>query len=145
VAAVAATVSSNVAARLTRGIPAAQLLMLALIVGGPLCAAMALARTWPTLLVLRALVGLCLGGAITLAYTLGAEIVPSEHRGAAFGWLAFGLQFGTAASPLVTGALAAVSLPGAYVFDGVLAWLAAALLAFGARGLRTRRERPDPT
>lgn len=144
-AAVAATVSSNVAARLTRGIPAAQLLMLALIIGGPLCAAMALARSWPTLLVLRVLVGLCLGGAITLAYTLGAEIVPSEHRGAAFGWLAFGLQFGTAASPLVTGGLAAVSLPGAYVFDGVLAWLAAALLAFGARGLRTRREHPDPT
>jgi len=66
--------------------------------------------------------------------------VPSEHRGAAFGWLAFGLQFGTAASPLVTGALAAVSLPGAYVFYGALAWLAAALLAFGARGLRTKRE-----
>src|SRR5438105_3894053 len=134
-----------VASRLTRGIPAAQLLMLALIIGGPLCAAMALARSWPTLLVLRVLVGLCLGGAITLAYTLGAEIVPSEHRGAAFGWLAFGLQFGTAASPLVTGGLAAVSLPGAYLFYGVLAWLAAALLAFGARGLRTRRERPDPT
>jgi MFS family permease len=138
VAAVAATVSSNVAARLTRGVPAAQLLMLVLLVGGPLCAAMALARSWPTLLVLRALVGLCLGGAITLAYTLGAELVPPEHRGAAFGWLAFGLQFGTAASPLAMGALAAVSLPGAYVFDGVLAWAAAALLAFGARGLRAR-------
>jgi MFS family permease len=81
VAAVAATVSSNAAARLTRGVPAAQLLMLALLVGGPLCAAMALARGWPTLLVLRSLVGLCLGGAITLAYTLGAEIVPAEHRG----------------------------------------------------------------
>jgi MFS transporter, DHA1 family, multidrug resistance protein len=145
VAAVTATVSSNAAARLTRGIPAAQLLMLALLIGGPLCVSMALADSWPTLLVLRGLVGLCLGGAITLAYTLGAELVPSEHRGAAFGWLAFGLQFGTAASPLVTGALAAVSLTGAYVFDGVLAWLAAALLAFGARNLRTRRERADPT
>jgi DHA1 family multidrug resistance protein-like MFS transporter len=136
VAAVAATLSSNAAARLTRGIPTAQLLMLALLIGGPLCAAMALADTWPTLLVLRGLVGLCLGGAITLAYTLGAELVPSEHRGAAFGWLAFGLQFGTAASPLVMGALAAVSLTGAYLFDGGLAWLAAGLLAFGARGLR---------
>jgi DHA1 family multidrug resistance protein-like MFS transporter len=143
VAAIAATVSSNVVARLTRGVPAAQLLMLVLLVGGPLCAAMALTRNWPTLLLLRGLAGLCLGGAITLAYTLGAEIVPSEHRGAAFGWLAFGLQFGTAASPLVTGALAAVSLPGAYLFYGILAWLAAALLAFGARGLRTRRERAD--
>src|SRR5262245_43898432 len=136
VAAVTATISSNAAARLTRGIPAAQLLMLALLVGGPLCAAMALASSWPTLLVLRGLVGLCLGCAITLAYTLGAELVPSEHRAAAFGWLAFGLQLGTAASPLVTGALAAVSLSGAYLFDAMLAWGAAALLAFGARGLR---------
>ena len=33
----------------------------------------------------------------------------------------------------------------AYLFYGILAWLAAALLAFGARGLRTRRERADPT
>jgi DHA1 family multidrug resistance protein-like MFS transporter len=145
VAAIAATVSSNAVARLTRGMPAAQLLMLALLVGGPLCAAMGFSRSWPVLLALRTLTGLCLGGAITLAYTLGAEIVPSEHRGAAFGWLAFGLQFGTAASPLVTGALAAVSLPGAYLFDAVLAWLAAALLAFGGRRLRSRRERPDPT
>src|SRR5438552_16961147 len=106
---------------------------------------MALARGGPALHVLRVLGGLGVAGAITLAYALGAELVPHEHRGAAFGWLAFGLQFGTAASPLVTGGLAAVSLSGAYVFDGVLAWLAAALLAFGARGLRTRRERPDPT
>jgi hypothetical protein len=58
--------------------------------------------------------------------------------GAAFGWLGMGLQVGTAASPLVTGAIAAVSIPGAFVFDGVLAWAAAALLAFGARGLRSR-------
>jgi MFS family permease len=85
------------------------------------------------------LVGLCLGGALTLAYTLGARVVPTEDRGAAFGWLALGVQVGTAASPLVTGALAASSLPGAYLFDGGLAWVGAALLAFGARRLRSRR------
>jgi MFS transporter, DHA1 family, multidrug resistance protein len=139
VAAVAATVSANVTARLSRDVPVAQLLMLALLAGGPLCGAMALARGWITLLVLRALVGLCLGGALTLAYTLGARVVPTEDRGAAFGWLALGVQVGTAASPLVPGALAAVSLPGAYLFDGGLARVGAALLAFGARRLRSRR------
>ena len=138
IGAIAATTSANVAARLSRGIPAARLLLVGLLVGGPLCAAMALARGWLTLLVLRALAGLCLGAAITLTYSLGAAIVPAEHRGAAFGWLGLGLQVGTAASPLVSGALAAVSLPGAYVFDGALAWAAAGLLAFGARGLRSR-------
>jgi DHA1 family multidrug resistance protein-like MFS transporter len=140
VAAVAATLSANVAARLSRGMPAVRLLLLGLAAGGPLCAAMALARGWPALLGLRTLAALCLGGAITLAYTLGAEIVPGEHRGAAFGWLALGVQVGTAASPLVTGALAAVSLGGAYVFDGALACLAAGLLA-----LSWRPPRPSPT
>lgn len=122
VAAVAVTISATLVGRLAREISSAWLLLLGLLAGGPLCAAMALARTWPSLLVLRTLLALCLGGAITLAYTLGAEMVPGDERGAAFGWLALGVQFGTAASPLVTGALAAVSLPGAYVFDGALAW-----------------------
>jgi len=73
-----------------------------------------------------------------LTYSLGAAIVPAEHRGAAFGWLGLGLQIGTAASPLASGALAAVSIPGAFLFDGALAWVGAAVLYFGARGLRRR-------
>jgi MFS transporter, DHA1 family, multidrug resistance protein len=143
VAAVAATLSANLVARLARAVPAARLLLLGLLIGGPLCAAMALARTWPALLVLRALVGVCMGGALTLAYSLGALIVPGDSRGAAFGWLALGVQVGTALSPLVSGGLAAVSLSGTFVFDGALALAAAAFLAFGARGLRTRREAAD--
>src|SRR2546425_8615099 len=139
IGAIAATTSANVAARLSREIAPSRLLLIGLLVGGPLCAAMALPLGWLGLLVLRALAGLCLGAPITLTYSLGAAIVPAEHRGAAFGWLGLGLQVGTAASPLVCGALAAVSLPGAFVFDGVLAWVAAALLLFGARGLRSRR------
>ena len=139
IAAVAATLSANLVARLSHGVPPARLLLLGLLIGGPLCAAMALAKHWPTLLVLRALVGFCLGSALTLAYSLGAQIVPGENRGAAFGWLALGVQVGTALSPLVTGGLAAVSLPGTFVFDGVLAVAAGALLAFGARGLRARQ------
>jgi DHA1 family multidrug resistance protein-like MFS transporter len=138
IGAIAATASANVAARLAREIPSARLLLIGLLVGGPLCAAMALSQGWVTLLVLRTLAGLCLGAAITLTYSLGAAIVPAEHRGAAFGWLGLGLQVGTAASPLVCGALAAISLPGAFVFEGVLAWVAVAVLAFGARGLRAR-------
>ena len=136
VAAIAATASSNLAARLARGVPTPRLLMVGFLAGGPLCAAMALAHGWPSLLVLRTLLAFCLGGAITLAYALGAEIVPAEHRGAAFGWLALGVQFGTAASPLAMGGLAAISLPGAYVLDGALAWVAAGLLVFGWRSQR---------
>jgi MFS transporter, DHA1 family, multidrug resistance protein len=142
VAAVAATVSANLVARLSRDLSTGRLLLLGFLLGGPLCAAMVLPRGWLALLLLRALVGLCLGGALTLAYALGAAIVPGENRGAAFGWLALGVQVGTAASPLVTGAMAAVSLPGAFVLDGSLAWVAAGLLVFGARGLRSGQARP---
>jgi len=139
VAAVAATLSANLAARLSQGVPVGQLLAVGLLAGGPLCGAMAFAEGWVSLLVLRALVGLAIGGALTLAYSLGGLIVPSHSRGAAFGWLALGVQVGTAISPLATGALAAVNLSGAFVFSGAMCWLAAGLLFLGARDLLTRR------
>jgi DHA1 family multidrug resistance protein-like MFS transporter len=141
IGAIAATASANVAARLAREVPAARILLIGMLLGGPLCAAMALPRGWVLLLVLRLFTGLCLGAAITLTYSLGAAIVPAEHRGAAFGWLGLGLQIGTAASPLASGAIAAASIPGAFVFDGALAWVAAALLLFAGRGLRSRPAR----
>ena len=141
IGAIAATASANAAARLAREVPAARILLIGLLLGGPLCAAMALPRGWVLLLVLRLFTGLCLGAAITLTYSLGAAIVPAEHRGAAFGWLGLGLQIGTAASPLASGAIAAASIPGAFVFDGALVWVAAALLLFAGRGLRSRPAR----
>jgi DHA1 family multidrug resistance protein-like MFS transporter len=141
IGAIAATASANVAARLAREVPAARILLIGMLLGGPLCAAMALPRGWVLLLVLRLFTGLCLGAAITLTYSLGAAIVPAEHRGAAFGWLGLGLQIGTAASPLASGAIAAASIPGAFVFDGALAWVAAALLLVAGRGLRSHPAR----
>ncbi|HKZ05922.1 MAG TPA: MFS transporter [Methylomirabilota bacterium] len=142
-AAVGATLSASLAARLSAAMPAGLLLFLQLASGGLFCAGMALAGGWLSLLVLRVLVALCLGGALTLAYALGGMLVPAESRGAAFGWLAMGVQIGTAASPLLTGALAAVSIPGAYFLDGALAWLGALVLLFFARDLLRRRERPE--
>jgi MFS family permease len=100
---------------------------------------MAVAHTRLPLLVLRTVVALCLGGTLTLAYTLGGLIVPAATRGAAFGWLALGVQVGTALSPLLNGWAAASSLPRAYLLNGVLAWLGAGLLLFFSRDLITRR------
>lgn len=142
-AAVGATLSASLAARFSAAIPAGQLLLGQLVAGGAFCAAMALAGGWVSLLVLRVLVALCLGGALTLAYALGGLIVPAEARGAAFGWLALGVQIGTAASPLLTGALAAASLPATYLLDGGLAWLGALVLTLFARDLLRRRARGE--
>jgi MFS transporter, DHA1 family, multidrug resistance protein len=143
-AAMAATISANGAARLALGIPAGRLLAIGLVAGGPLCAAMGLSESVTGLLVLRTLSGLCLGGTITLAYTLGGLVTPAHERAAAFGWLSLGVQIGTALSPLATGALAAVSLSGAFVLDGAVAWAAVLLLVFGARDLMARRQRAEP-
>jgi MFS family permease len=97
---------------------------------------MAFAGGWQSLMGLRCLTGLFLGGALTLAYSIGGTLVASERRGAAFGWLALSVQVGTAASPLVSGGLAALSLPGAFLLYGALAWLGAGLLLIGTRHLR---------
>jgi DHA1 family multidrug resistance protein-like MFS transporter len=139
VAAVGGALSASLGPRLAQGFPVGQMLFVQLVAGGVLCAGMAFAHHWIALLVLRTLVALCFGGALTLAYTLGGMVVPSETRGAAFGWLALGVQIGTAASPLAMGALAAASLPAAFVASGGLALAGAALLAFGARGLMKRQ------
>jgi DHA1 family multidrug resistance protein-like MFS transporter len=137
--AVCGTISASVAGRLARRWPIGQLLLVGCVIGGVPCALMAWTYTWAPLLVLRCLVGFSLGGALTLAYSLGGQLTPSATRGAAFGWLALGVQFGRALSPLATGGLAALSLSGAFVFDGALAWVAAALLLFAARDLVNRR------
>jgi MFS transporter, DHA1 family, multidrug resistance protein len=137
--AVCGTISASVAGRLAQRWPIGQLLLVGCVTGGVPCALMAWTDTWAPLLVLRCLVGFSLGGALTLAYSLGGQLTPSDTRGAVFGWLALGVQFGTALSPLATGGLAALSLRGAFVFDGALAWMAAALLLFAARDLLNRR------
>jgi DHA1 family multidrug resistance protein-like MFS transporter len=134
-AAVCATASALAAGRLAQRWPPERLLLVGLLAGGLPCALMAFAPGWPSLMLLRCLTGLCLGGVLTLAYSLGGTLVSGERRGAAFGWLALAVQIGTAASPLVSGGLAALSLPGAFLLDGALAWLAALLLLIGARRL----------
>jgi len=138
-AAICATGSALLAGKLAQRWPPERLLLLGLIGGGLPCALMAWADGWPSLMLLRCLTGLCLGGTLTLAYSVGGALVTSERRGAAFGWLALSVQVGTAASPLASGGLAALSLPGAFLLDGALAWLAAALLLTGGRRLRRGR------
>jgi DHA1 family multidrug resistance protein-like MFS transporter len=138
VAAVGAAVSAALTGRLSQGIPVGRLLVGQLVLGIPLCAAMALAEHWAGLLILRTLLALCLGGVLTLTYSLGSMIVPAESRGAAFGWLALGVQFGSAASPVVTGAAAAANLSAAFLMHAGLVAAAAALLVFGARDLLIR-------
>ena len=135
-AAICATGSALLAGRLAQRWPAERLLLIGLLAGGLPCALMAAAGGWQSLMLARCLTGLFLGGALTLAYSIGGSLVAGDRRGAAFGWLALSVQIGTAASPLVSGGLAALSLSGAFLLDGALAWLAAGLLLLGAHHFR---------
>src|SRR5215469_11257197 len=110
VSAICGTISASAAGRLAQNWPVGRLLVVGCLAGGMPCALMAVTNSWVTLLVLRCLVALSLGGALTLAYSLGGHLVSIENRGAAFGWLALGVQFASAASPMATGGLAALSL-----------------------------------
>jgi DHA1 family multidrug resistance protein-like MFS transporter len=138
IGAVGAAVSASLVPRLAQLVPVGRLLFLQFALGGLFCGAMALAHHWIVLLVLRTIVALCLGGALTLAYSLGSSIVPADTRSSAFGWLAMGVGLGTAVSPLATGVLAAITIPGAFLVNAVLAWIAGAVLFFSARDLLRR-------
>src|SRR4030095_16871133 len=139
VSAVCGTISASVAGRLAQDWPIARLLLIACLTGAIPCALMAWTNSWVWLLVLRCLVGFSLGGALTLAYPLGGHLVPSDNRGAVFGWLALGVQFSSALSPVATGGLAALSLSGAFLFDGAPAGVGASPLLLAARDLIHRR------
>ena len=59
---------------------------------------------------LRVAIGLFDGSILTLAYGLGASVIPVAHRASACGVLHSGAQIGSAISPMLSGVLAAVSL-----------------------------------
>ena len=83
--------------------------------------------------------GLCLGGALTLAYSLAA-LKLSATRGAAFGWLALGVQVGTALSPLATGGPGGAEPARRLRLRRRAGLGGGGLLLFGARGLLARRD-----
>jgi MFS family permease len=91
------------------------------------------APSFPIFLALAVLLGLASGGALTLCYTIGGQLVPAEHKTTAFGFFAGAALFGGAVSPSVTGVLAHHDLLLVYsVNAAIFLGLALALLP-GAR------------
>lgn len=138
VGAILAAVSANTLPRLARWVPVGTLLLIGFAGAAIGCALATQAEGWVPFLIIRGLIALCLGGSLTLSYSLGGMTVPHHQRGAAFGWLSMGVQVGTASSPLATGAIAAWSLAGAFFFDAGLALVAIVALIALAPGLITK-------
>ncbi len=106
-------------------------------IGAACCLPLAGVEHWWQVLVLRLLLGLLAGGAVTLVYAVGGRALPDGARVAAFSTLAGAAQVGGAISPMVTGILARwISLGAIFVLDAILY---VAVLIWAIRMLRAGR------
>jgi AAHS family 4-hydroxybenzoate transporter-like MFS transporter len=106
--------------------------------------ALAFANSLTTLIILRFIAGLALGGAIPLLWTLNVEFAPRRLRATVITLIMLGYGFGTAfAGPISALILPRWDWPGLFIFGGVisliavgilLAWLPESLRTLAARG-----------
>jgi DHA1 family multidrug resistance protein-like MFS transporter len=119
--ALAASVAAIMAGRLSTRLEPRPLLFGALLAGAILCLPIAFVAHWWQLLVVRFLLGLFAGGALTLTYAIGGRDMPATAKMGAFGTLAGFGQIGGAIAPFVTGALSKwASLSAIFVVDAIL-------------------------
>ena len=118
--ALAATLSATLASRLVVSFSHARVLVVALSACACGSALLVWSHTALQFGLLRVAVGLFDGSILTLAYGLGASVIPVAHRASAFGVLHSGAQIGSAASPMLSGVLAAVSLRLAFLGNAAL-------------------------
>lgn len=120
----AAAVVSAIAASTTGRLAAsrsARTLLLYTLIGGTLASiALAAVQDVSQLFVARLLLGLLAGGTTTLAFTLGALLLPRDSRGASFGIISTGSMVGGGLSPVVAGAIATASLRWVYITGALL-------------------------
>jgi MFS family permease len=86
-------------------------------------------RLW-LLIAPLAIFGLCLGTAITTAYTAGGAVIPRDVHATGFGFLTSASMTGVAISPVLSGLLGARSIRGVFV---------AAIVVLGVLALVVRR------
>jgi DHA1 family multidrug resistance protein-like MFS transporter len=135
--AAAAAVSAALLGRASRTRSPWRLLAASLLTGAAIVGPMAVAPTYQALVGLAVLLGLASGGALTLCYTIGGLMMPSEHKATAFGFFSGAALFGGALSPSVTGLVAHVALLGIY-------WVNAALFVGLALAVLPRALAPPP-
>lgn len=119
--ALASSIAAAYAGRLSSRHSPRPLLLGSLAAGAVLALPLASVGHWAHLLVLRTLLGLLAGGALTLAYAVGGRMLPEHAKIGAFGTLAGVGMIGGAVSPLVTGVLSRYASLGAiFIVDAIL-------------------------
>ena len=127
-AAMAITFSAMFVGRFAKRVAAQRLLYATLLLGMIVCVPLALSGSTRELWFWRTLLGLLAGGTVTLAFSVGGMVIPSEIRGSGFGLLTSAQLIGNAVSPILFGALAGFSLRGAFglnvlIYGVVLGWV----------------------
>jgi MFS family permease len=126
--ALAATCSSVAYGRWARPENTRRLLIIAL-AGGAICSVLlALVSDWVQVMVVRTLLGLLAGGTISLAYTMGARLGPSDRSSMTLSVLASCGMLGSASSPILAGIISQASLRIVFLATGA-AYLLAVVLA----------------
>ena len=91
--------------------------------------ALAFANSLTTLIALRFIAGMALGGAIPLLWTLNVEFAPKRLRATVITLIMLGYGFGSAlAGPISTVILPRWDWPGLFIFGGVISLVAVAIL-----------------
>lgn len=106
----------------------AGLLRLSLAASSVLIVPMAFCRSIASFAILRVLLGLAVGGAMTLGYTLGGTLIPRASRALGYGILSSTAMLGGALGPILCGALTAIDLRATLLIGGFI-YLALALHA----------------
>jgi DHA1 family multidrug resistance protein-like MFS transporter len=139
--AVAAACSSMLYGRWARPERTRRLLLIALAGGAAFSAVLAMAGSWPEVVVVRILLGLLAGGTMSLAYTMGARLAPASQSGLTLSMLSSGGQLGGALSPMMAGLISQISLSVALLANAGAYLIALGLAALPAIG---RAPAPEP-
>ena len=98
----------------------AGLLRLSLAAASLLIVPMAFCRSIASFAILRVLLGLAVGGAMTLGYTLGGSLIPRASRALGYGILSSTAMLGGALGPILCGALTVIDLRAPLLFGGCI-------------------------
>lgn len=119
----AGAASAYLIGRRIRRAPPLTVLFWSLLTGAVLVFTMGISRSVLSFAVLRVLVGLAIGGAATLLYTIAGGIIPEQGRATSYGILSSAAVLGGAMGPSMSGLLGAIS-PRAPLFAGGMIYLA---------------------
>ncbi|MFN8537140.1 MAG: MFS transporter [Thermomicrobiales bacterium] len=143
--ALAGTVAAAAMGRLSSKRQPRPLLLISLAAGALFCLPIAFVGNWGQFLVLRVLLGLFAGGALTLCYAIGGRELPHDAKMGAFSTLAGIGMLGSAVSPFASGAIARwTDLRAIFILNGVLYLLLLAWAWFALGRRATASAAPEP-